>query len=139
MSTLVLPRRLLEEILSHARRSAPHEACGVIAGEAKGGRKLARAVYPCRNVARNPYAEYTIAPEDLVKALSDIERKKLEVLGFYHSHPGGGVSPSGIDQARASWDGASYVIVNLRGEIASWVWDEEARSFRREEVKVEGQ
>ena len=136
MNTLVLSRKLLEQILSHARRSAPLEACGVIAGEAKGERKLARAVYRCRNAAENPVVEYTIAPEDLVRALSDIERRGLELLGFYHSHPGGGVSPSGIDLAKASWDGASYVIVNLRGEVASWVWEEEAGRFRREEVEV---
>ena len=137
MTTLVLPKKLLEEMLSHARDSAPLEACGVIAGEVSGGQKLARVVYRCRNVAENPLVEYTIAPEDLVKALSEIEKRGLEVLGFYHSHPGGGVSPSGIDRAKASWDGASYVIVNLRGEVASWVWEEESREFRRERVEID--
>jgi|Deesub1362B_J571_1020462.scaffolds.fasta_scaffold15387_2 proteasome lid subunit RPN8/RPN11 len=137
MTVLVLPRKLVEEILSDAKRRAPQEACGVIAGEVKGERKLALAVYPCRNVSRNPLVRYTIAPEDLVKALSDIEGRGMEVLGFYHSHPMGSVAPSGIDHAKASWDGASYVIVNLKGEVASWVWEEEAKRFRREKVVVE--
>ncbi|NOZ58342.1 MAG: M67 family metallopeptidase [Euryarchaeota archaeon] len=133
---LVIPRKLLEEMLEHARRCAPQEACGVIAGERRGGRGIARAVYRCRNVSSMPEVRYTIAPEDLVRALDDVEKKGMEVLGFYHSHPHGGVLPSAIDSARASWHGASYVIVNLRGEAAAWLWDEEAGRFRRERLLV---
>lgn len=137
MAMLVLTRKLADEIFRDAKRRAPREACGIVAGQIKGKRKLAMAVYPCRNVSRNPLARYTIAPEDLVKALSDIEARGMEVLGFYHSHPIGSVTPSGIDQTKASWDRASYVIANLKGEIASWVWDEESGRFRREEVEIE--
>jgi proteasome lid subunit RPN8/RPN11 len=133
---LVIHRKLLEEILEHARRCAPQEACGVIAGESRGESRVARIVYRCRNVSSMPEVRYTIAPEDLVRALDDVERKGMEVLGFYHSHPHGGVHPSGIDYARASWHGASYVIVNLAGEVAAWLWDEEEGRFRRERLLV---
>ena len=133
---LLIPRKLLREMLEHARRCAPREACGVVAGIRRGGRRYVRAVYQCRNVSPMPEVEYTIDPEELVRVISDIEERSLEVLGFYHSHPHGGVVPSGIDRARASWHDASYVIINLRGEAASWVWDEDSGKFRREELSV---
>lgn len=132
---LVLTRRVVEKLKDHALREAPKEACGVLGG--MGGRVT--EIWTCRNVSRVPETCYEIAPEDLLKALEDIERRGLDVLGFYHSHPMGLSRPSSIDEKRATWPGYSYVIVSLSRplRITSWKWKEDEGRFMEEALKCE--
>ncbi|MGM0606722.1 MAG: Mov34/MPN/PAD-1 family protein, partial [Halobacteriota archaeon] len=60
----------------------------------------------------------------------------FEVVGFYHSHPGGPSGPSETDARLAAWPGHSYVIVSLAGgtaEFGSWRW--RGDRFEREPVR----
>ncbi len=127
---MLLAPRVEEVILEDAKRRAPEEACGVVAGRVRGSFKLALAAIPCANASVAPEAEYEIPPEELLRAAEQIEAEGLEVVGFYHSHPFGSPVPSGIDQSRAAWEGASYLIATPEGELASWLWD--GKKFIRE-------
>lgn len=128
----MIKRNLVEKLRKHALRESPKEACGVLAGK----EGIVSEVYECNNVSEYPETTYEIAPEDLLKAIEDIESKGLEVLGFYHSHPMGLSRPSLIDEGRAIWPGYSYVIVSLSGEpsISAWRWNEDEGKFEEEAV-----
>lgn len=131
---IVIDKNTLDTLNRHASQEAPREACGVLAGKDK---KVER-IYECRNTSAHPETNYELAPEELLRAIQDIEGRGLEVLGFYHSHPMGLDSPSFIDEGRATWPGYSYVIVSLAEEssISSWKWDEAKGEFEKEEVVV---
>jgi proteasome lid subunit RPN8/RPN11 len=130
---MIIGRELAKRLEEHARREAPKEACGVLAG--RGG--VVEEVYECTNVDELPEARYTIKPEELLRAVEDIEEKGLELLGFYHSHPMGMTKPSSIDEGRMSWPGYSYVIVSIEDgvEFSSWIWKE--GKFEEEEVEID--
>lgn len=131
----MLASGVVEKLREHAIREAPREACGVLGGR----RNMVQAVWMCRNVSPHPETCYEIAPEDLLRALDDIEGRGMEVIGFYHSHPMGLCRPSGIDERRMTWPGYSYVIISLSQpmKITSWKWVEEEGRFVEEEVRWE--
>ncbi len=107
------------EIVQHARRDAPREACGLIAGKAN----IAQRIIPLPNAASDPEKRYLIDPSAYIKTLTALEKEGLSLVGFYHSHPKGDPIPSPTDIREAAYPDAVYVIAGLRGEkpaLSAW-------------------
>ncbi|MFX1250301.1 MAG: M67 family metallopeptidase [Promethearchaeota archaeon] len=136
MTQLVFPKELVEKIFLDVKQKAPEEACGVLGGRIEEEKNFVLTVYVCRNVSTKPKVAYSIAPEDLAKAFTDIESRGLEILGFYHSHPFGLVKPSETDKSGVTWYNEFYVISNLKKEITAWKWDRNQRDFVEEEIVI---
>ena len=81
-----------------------------------------------------------IQPEELLRGEKYAREKKLDVIGFYHSHPDSPAVPSQYDLEHA-WPTYSYIIVAVNDERSEdlWSWEMEAdRSrFNKEELVVE--
>jgi proteasome lid subunit RPN8/RPN11 len=83
MEPLVLPSRIHQELAAHAVRALPAEAVGLLAGKA-GRVELA---LPLSNIA--PIGAFFADPFNQYRAEREIKSRELQVLGIYHSHPGG--------------------------------------------------
>lgn len=136
-SRIVIDPDAYDAIIAHARAAAPEEACGILAGEFDEDHSVVIEARQAENASPVPEREYEIDPAEQFELMTEIEEAGREVAGFYHSHPRGPDGPSATDEARATWDGYSYVIVSLDGEpsVGSWRWSGER--FERETVVVE--
>lgn len=108
-----------QSITQHALQAAPHEACGLIGG--RGSRAV--EVTPVANIAAHPETTYYMEPAALVQTLLDFERRGLDLIGIYHSHPQGGVIPSPDDIRQAHYPDAVYLIAGVHQhsvELAAW-------------------
>jgi proteasome lid subunit RPN8/RPN11 len=110
---LCLSEAHAREIVQHALRDAPREACGVLAGKAG----IVQRVVPLPNAAANPENQYLIDPPAYIRTLAELERDGLALVGFYHSHPKGDPIPSPTDIRDAAYPDAVYVIIGLRGAM----------------------
>lgn len=108
MDSIRVRAELLEQMVAHAGAVAPLEACGLLGGLPG----CALAVYPIANVAQSA-VRYTADPQGLVEAFLDIEARGWEIVGIYHSHPGGPATPSSTDVAEAYYPDAVYIIISL--------------------------
>lgn len=119
MKTLILPVRLLEEILQHVERTYPSEGCGALVGSLSddGRRRSLRAVPLANAAVENLRRRYRIAPEDLIRIQRSARADGLEVLGYYHSHPDAEPLPSEHDRETA-WPWYVYLIVRVAGSRA---------------------
>ena len=128
-------------IARHAEHAFPEECCGVLVGREVDGAKEVQFVRSARNVAAaDRDTRYEIDPEELLASERFARDRGLDVVGYYHSHPGATARPSATDRARGlPW--ASYVIVSVRegraAELTSWtcrvaggVFDEEPLDVR---------
>ena len=106
---MILPAHHRFTIVSHARQEAPAEACGVLAGTDD----RVRRVYRLPNVAENPLTRFLADPEAQLRCFRDMERRGLDMLAVYHSHPRTLPSPSATDVEMAYYPGARQVIVSL--------------------------
>lgn len=96
-------------IIGHARREAPRECCGIIAGRA--GKPV--RVYPTRNIA-DGNALYEIDPAELIELeFREMPAQHTELVAIYHSHPVSPAYPSPTDVALAFWPDAIYLICSL--------------------------
>lgn len=106
-------REILTALLEQARLEALRECCGLLAGR---GGVITRA-FQATNAADVTTRAYEIAPEELFGLMRQIRAAGLELLGIYHSHPGGENQPSARDIERAYYPAAAYFIVSPRADV----------------------
>ncbi len=116
---LELPRVMLDQVIAHARRDHPDEACGVIAGR----EGAATRVVEMDNAERSPTFYRFDAVEQLRvwRSMDDADEVPFVI---YHSHTATEAHPSRTDISLASEPDAHYLLVSTRAEA------EEVRSFR---------
>jgi len=108
-----------EMIVRHAQDARPEEACGLIAGIGE----QARQIIPVANAASNPRHFFRLNERAFTRAMFEIERAGLSLIGIYHSHPEGETIPSQTDIQQSNYPDTAYVIVGQRhGEprLAAW-------------------
>ncbi len=77
-----------EQMVSHAEATYPNECCGVMLGSVDENGKSVTVSIPLENASQGPQqARYELRPEDLLEADREARRRKLELIGIYHSHP----------------------------------------------------
>lgn len=107
--TLRLPRRIVNQLLDHARASTGQEVCGLISARAGGA---SRSI-PVANTASYPEYRYRMDPAGQIAALRQMRDAGEELLAIYHSHPSSPAAPSATDIAEAGYPDAVYLIISL--------------------------
>lgn len=117
---------VLTGIINHARRDAPLECCGLLAGK----EDVIDDHIATRNT-RNSAVAYQVDPVEHIAAVKAARARGRRILGAYHSHPTSEAVPSATDVAEAYYgDGFLYVIVSLGSEPP------DVRAFRLEDGRL---
>jgi proteasome lid subunit RPN8/RPN11 len=137
---LQLSFELEKEIRTAGEAAYPNECCGIILGEIySDGTKNAKCTLAVNNAREENerYHRFLIAPEDMLHADKIARAAKLEIIGFYHSHPDHPSSPSGYDKEYAM-PFYSYVIVSVDNgkskALTSWELSDDRINFVQEEM-----
>lgn len=118
MSVLKIPRKILDEMIAHARETAPHECCGLLAG-ANG---VTSHHYRVKNIVSLEGADalpsfddarisrlqqlplhkraeiaFVMDAQDFSLAKKDMRARNLDLHFVYHSHPRSPAVPSETD------------------------------------------
>jgi proteasome lid subunit RPN8/RPN11 len=105
---LRLSREQADQIGGQVQAGMPHEVCGLLGGV---GREV-REVHPVPNAASNPATAYLLDPSTQLAVMLSLERRGLDLVAIYHSHPPGAMTgPSPSDIAQATYPGVVYLIV----------------------------
>ncbi len=123
-----LTRAVVNNIIDHARRDAPIEACGYLAG--KNG--IITNCYNMINIDNSP-EHFSFDPEEQFDVVRRARSEGLEIIANYHSHPVSPARPSQEDINLAYDPDMSYVIISLEGGR------EDIRSFGIKNSEVKSQ
>jgi proteasome lid subunit RPN8/RPN11 len=119
---LTIKRDLRDQIVAHARRDHPDEACGILAGPA--GTERPTRFIPMTNAARSP-TFYEFDSTEQFQVWREMDDAGEEPVVIYHSHTATEAYPSRTDIGLAAEPGAHYVLVSTRDEHET-----EFRSYR---------
>ncbi|MCC6327834.1 MAG: M67 family metallopeptidase [Acidobacteria bacterium] len=137
---IILNEQAIAAITAHAERDYPHECGGMLIGQFSDERKTVIETFPLEN-AREEDARHDrilILPKDVLRAERYAREKKLDVVGYYHSHPDDKAVPSqyDLDHALPVW---SYVIASvIEGkvvDIRSWEMENDRSKFNEEQLE----
>lgn len=131
-----ISRELMQQIHAHLEAGYPNEACGVMLGKNAAVTEIANADNIRHDSARN---RYLIDPLVYMKIERDADKRGLQVVGIYHSHPDVAARPSQFDLDHA-WPNFSYLIVSVcKGkaiETNSWLLREDRSQFDQEGIEM---
>ena len=102
-------RSVYDAMIAHALDDRQHECCGLLSGT----NGVISRHFRAENVAVNKRVRYEAAPLDIARILNEIEDRREEHLGIYHSHPRSEARPSATDRRLAAYE-VWYFIVSLQ-------------------------
>jgi proteasome lid subunit RPN8/RPN11 len=140
--SLTLAAAQLREIRECARSSYPHECCGALLGVADArfpNDKRVVGVLPAENERTDsPENRFLISAGEFRRMEREANRRGLQIVGFYHSHPDHPARPSEVDRAQA-WPWYSYLILEVRGgrdaALRAWRLTEDRERFEEEPLE----
>jgi len=132
----------IEAISAHAEQDYPHECGGMLIGhfDFQNGIKTVVETFELEN-SREEEARHNrvlILPKDVLRAEKYARERKLDVIGYYHSHPESPAVPSqyDLDHALPVW---SYVIASvIEGKVVdifSWEMENDRSKFNEEAIE----
>jgi [CysO sulfur-carrier protein]-S-L-cysteine hydrolase len=105
---MIVPADIMEQMVAHAEKDAPIEACGLLFGA--DGRIVRRLQMTNADKKED---HFTFDPEEQWAAYKFAEKEGLDIIGVYHSHPAHPALPSPEDIRLAYDPNLLYVIVSL--------------------------
>ncbi len=140
---IYLTKEHIREIEAHGERTFPHECGGMIIGHfSKDGQKSVVELLPMENAmdASEQHNRVLILPKDVLRAERYARSQKLDVIGYYHSHPDHPAIPSqfDLDHALPVW---TYIIVSVENgkavDIRTWEMENDRSKFNEEEIFID--
>lgn len=129
----------IAEIRQHGESDYPFECCGLLLGTFLDDRKTVVETLAISN-AREEEAKrnrFLIRPEELLRGEKYARAKRLDVVGFYHSHPDDRAVPSQYDLEHG-WPTYSYIVVAVEQgratDVRSWVMEAGRERFNEEVI-----
>lgn len=108
-----IPLKVLQFIETEAKKAFPEESCGLLVG--KKDAKIILDAVPSPNLSPDS-DQFLIDPEFHLKIRREFRGQGLEIIGVYHSHPGGDSTPSSQDRAGPNITGFYWLITSVDGE-----------------------
>ena len=137
--TLKIGDTLMRRIEAHGVETFPYECCGALLGrDDDSGREVKELFALSNRRDDSPRNRFEITPEDVLLAERTAREKKLDLIGWYHSHPNAPARPSEFDREHA-WPWYSYIIVSIRDgapkEMTSWRLQDDRSAYDPEAIE----
>ena len=104
-----IPKKIYEEMIEHAKKGYPNEACGILAGPSS---DVTSEFFPMRNADESSIS-YFMDPKEQLQVFKAMRVRGLQMNGIFHSHVASEAAPSQKDRRLAFYPEASYLIVSL--------------------------
>ena len=140
---LKLTNELAAKVREAGAAAYPNECCGIFFGrEGENGDHAVAALKPIDNARESgeQYHRFLITAEEMMAAELEARRNKLEIVGFYHSHPDHPARPSDYDRDHAL-PFYSYLILRVAAGkpelMTSWRLRSSREAFDEETLEIE--
>ena len=113
----------MDVLVKHARNNTPNESCAILFGRIENDHFTVKDVFLTKNIQDSP-VNFTMSNEDLIKGYEEAEKRNLDVVGIFHSHPDSSAYPSLTDQKYMEINPVPWIIFsNKNQEFKAYVFD----------------
>ncbi len=135
MKEILLNQKQVDTLIQHSAACLPSESCAMLLGTIDDQQWNVKEVFLTRNARFQSASEtsFIIAPEDLLQGYELADKKHLELVGIFHSHPISSATPSNTDKKYMKVnDGIPWIIFSgLNTDLRAFMLDEDM-----EEIKI---
>jgi [CysO sulfur-carrier protein]-S-L-cysteine hydrolase len=127
---IILSSAHLEMLVRISDEAKPNESCAFLLGSADGATVV--EILQRKNVDGSPYS-FSIEPAELLEAYDMAEKRGLNVMGIFHSHPGK-TTPSPTDMKYMQLNPVTWLIYSsTEQEFAAYLGDDD---IKKVEIKI---
>ena len=136
---LRVSQALVQRIHAHGVETYPHECCGALLGkDGETAREVVELLPLANRRNDSPRNRFEVTAEDVQMAEKKARELRLEVVGWYHSHPDAPARPSEFDREHA-WPWYSYIIVSVQEreprDTTSWRLRDDRSAYDPEAIE----
>jgi proteasome lid subunit RPN8/RPN11 len=140
VAPLKISDQVIKRIHAHGAETYPYECCGALLGRDGDGSREVADLMPLENRRDDsPRNRFEVTPEDVRLAEKTAREKRLELIGWYHSHPDAPARPSEYDRDHA-WPWYSYIIVSVQkgvpSDTTSWRLQDDRSAYDLEAIET---
>ena len=97
-----------------------------------------KEVFLTRNAHNDSETSFIISPEELLQGHQFAEKKHLELVGIFHSHPNSAASPSDMDKKfmKINGDVPWIIFSGINTDLRAFILEEDMVSEKEIKVKV---
>ncbi|VVC05842.1 Desampylase [uncultured archaeon] len=118
---IVLSKSHIDSLRNHAMGNLPNESCAILFGKSENEHFLTKEIFLTKNVEKSPVS-FTISNDELISAYGQAEKKNLEIIGIFHSHPDSVAYPSTTDQKYMKVNPIPWIIFsNITNEFRVYI------------------
>ena len=118
---IVLSKNHIDVLRKHAMENIPNESCAILFGKSENIRFLTKEIFLTKNLEQSPIS-FTISNDELISAYGHAEKKNLEIVGIFHSHPDSAAYPSMTDQKYMKVNPIPWIIFsNITDEFRCYI------------------
>jgi proteasome lid subunit RPN8/RPN11 len=118
---ITLPKNQADTLIRHSKQNEPNESCAILFGKKEDRRFVTVDVCLTKNSEPSP-VNFTISNHDLIKAYEICEKKNLEVIAIFHSHPNSAAYPSSTDRQYMEINPVPWIIYsNTNNEFRAYI------------------
>ena len=120
---IILNQEQIDILTEHAKNSHPNESCAMLLGTHNDQQWNVKEVFLTNNMEESE-TNFTISPEELLHGHQLAEKKQLELVGIFHSHPNSSAIPSNTDEKFMKVNPVPWIIHSvINNDIAAFVLD----------------
>ena len=105
----------IDILAKHAKKASPNESCAILFGKIEKDHFRVKDVFLTKNIENSPVT-FTISNDELIKGYQEAEKRQLDVVGIFHSHPDSEAYPSVTDQKFMEINPVPWVIFSNKTE-----------------------
>lgn len=112
---ILISKDYIDILSKHAKKASPNESCAILLGKIEEDHFRVKDVLLTKNIENSP-VNFTISNDELIKGYQEAEKRKLDVVGIFHSHPDSEAYPSVTDQKFMEINPVPWVIFSNKTE-----------------------
>ena len=138
MDEILLNQKQVDALTQHSEKAGLSESCAMLLGIHGDQQWNVKEVLLTRNAHNDSETSFIIAPEELLQGHQLAEKKQLELVGIFHSHPSTTALPSNMDKKymKVNGDIPWIIFSGINTDLRAFILEEDMESEKEIKIKV---
>ena len=138
MEEILLNQKQVDTLIQYSEKSGISESCAMLLGIHSEQQWNVKEVFLTRNSHIDSETNFIIPPEELLQGYQLAEKKQLQLVGVFHSHPNSGASPSNTDKKfmKINGDVPWIIFSGINADLKAFMLDENMEDMKEIKIKI---
>jgi len=138
MDEILLNQKQIDSLIQHSEKAGVAESCAMLLGTHNEQQWNVKEVFLTRNAHNDSTTSFIISPEELLQGHQLAEKKHLELVGIFHSHPDTAASPSSMDKKfmKINGDVPWIIFSGINTDLKAFTLEEDMDTEKEVKIKV---